>query len=89
MPVWFVSWPVLSTAIVDGTLTIGELAALPSLTVGTATFYEETLHPLGANKVAKIEFNARGTLTDGRSFQVAVSGNTGVGRVTHIGIKFG
>jgi hypothetical protein len=63
VPVWFVRWPALQAAIADDTLTIGELVSLQPL-VGSATAYQETLHPNSS-----IEFNARGSLVDGRSFQ--------------------
>ena len=63
VPVWFVRWPALQAAVADDTLTIGELASLQPL-VGSATAYQETLRPNSS-----IEFNARGWLVDGRSFQ--------------------
>jgi len=65
VPVWFVSWPELQAAMADGRLTITELAALPSLVVGSADQYQEVLHP---NEM--IHLNATGTLSDGRAFQV-------------------
>jgi hypothetical protein len=68
VPVWFVRWPALQAAIADDTLTMGELVSLQPL-VGSATAYHETLRPTGEVKVSTIEFNAQGTLTDGRSFQ--------------------
>jgi hypothetical protein len=45
VPVWFVSWPELQSAMADGALTITELAALPSLRVAYATLFRETLQP--------------------------------------------
>ena len=68
VPVWFVRWPALQAAVADDTLTIGELVSLQPL-VGSATAYHETLRPSEAVKVSTIEFNARGWLVDGRSFQ--------------------
>jgi hypothetical protein len=68
VPVWFVRWPALQAAIADDTLTIGELVSLQPL-VGSATAYQETLRPTGEVKVSTIEFSARGSLVDGRSFQ--------------------
>lgn len=65
VPVWFVSWPALQAAAADGALTKAELAALPSLVTGTATSYHEVLHP-----DEMILINARGTLSDGRSFKI-------------------
>jgi hypothetical protein len=88
MPVWFVSWPELEAAIADGVLTIGDLASLPSLIVGTASFYTETLRPHGAALVPGISFVARGDLEDGRSFRVQATSNDGAGRVTNTRIAF-
>lgn len=65
VPVWFVSWPALEAAAADGVLTKAELAAMPSLVVGTATWYHEVLHP-----DEMILLNARGTLSDGRTFTI-------------------
>jgi hypothetical protein len=66
VPVWFVEWPELQEAMADDELKIGELADLPSLMIGSATFYNETLHP-----GASINLVARGTLVeDGRIFQL-------------------
>jgi hypothetical protein len=45
VPVWFVSWPELQSAMGDGVLTITELAALPSLRIASATLFRETLQP--------------------------------------------
>ena len=68
VPVWFVPWPALQAALADDVITIGELVSLQPL-VGSATAYHETLRPTGEVKVSTIEFNARGGLVDGRSFQ--------------------
>jgi hypothetical protein len=71
MPVWFVSWPQMRSAVSDGFLTISELAAMDSLKVGTATNYQEMLQPDHPGVYdGIIEFNARGMLNDGRSFRV-------------------
>ena len=43
VPTWFVAWPELEAAAADGVLTISELAALPSLQVGEATSFLETI----------------------------------------------
>jgi hypothetical protein len=86
MPVWFVSWPELESAIADGELTIGELADLPSLLVGTASFYTETLHPTQAAQVPLTVFVARGTLADGRIFEAQATRSGGAGRLTHVRI---
>jgi len=74
VPVWFVSWSALQAAIADGGLTIVELAAMPSLLRGTASSFQMTqqpgpMRPQGEGN-GKIEFVARGSLEDGRSFSV-------------------
>jgi len=43
VPLWFVSWPELQAAVADDDLTITELAALPSLLVGSASFYHDSI----------------------------------------------
>jgi hypothetical protein len=73
VPVWFVSWPELQGAIADGLLTIGELQGLPSLQVGSAAFFRETLHPTESAQVPKLSIVARGTLSTGQAFFLQVS----------------
>lgn len=68
VPVWFVLWSELETAIDDDMLTIGELEALPSRLKGEAAFYTETLHPLGAAKQTMTSIDAWGYLEDGGKF---------------------
>ncbi len=72
VPVWFVRWPELEAAVADGELTIGELAALPSLLIGAASFFNESIRnsiveQRGGNEAVV----ASGTLTDGGWFQVS------------------
>jgi hypothetical protein len=74
VPVWFTSWPELQEAIADDALTIAELASLDSLRIGSATFYEENLHPtappeLGGSQQGHISIAAHGYLDDGTRFQ--------------------
>jgi len=69
VPVWFVPWPALESAIADGYLTIGDLEAMSPLE-GFASHYEETLHPSGGDHPSMIENVARGVLEDGRTFDV-------------------
>jgi hypothetical protein len=57
VPVWFVSWSELRTSISDGTMTILELKALPSLITGYATNYHETLRPTEQVRMSSIAFN--------------------------------
>jgi hypothetical protein len=52
----------------DDVVTIGELSALSSLVVGSATSFREILHP--GNELTQV---AWGTLEDGRTFQVEIS----------------
>ncbi len=86
MPVWFVSWPELESAINDDDLTIGELKAVPSLLQGWATFYTETLHPLGMAQQTKSELVALGYLEDGRKFSYQVSETHS--ELRHVKIEF-
>jgi hypothetical protein len=87
MPIWFVSWTELQTAIADGVLTIGELKDLPHL-IGTATFYTETLHPLGGGPQTKITIVASGVLEDGRKFNFQATGTKEQNRLNHVMIEF-
>jgi hypothetical protein len=73
VPVWFFTQAEIETALADGVVTIGELAALPSRLVGTAASYMELLHPSQSNAQSLIQFTAEGALEDGRSFLVDVS----------------
>jgi hypothetical protein len=66
VPIWFVRWPELEDAVADDVLTIGELAGMPSRLVGSASFYEETLHPEQSAQVGELEFVVQGTLECGR-----------------------
>ncbi len=76
VPIWFVSWPELQVALADDVLTVPELLSLPSLLIGSASFFKETQHPGNERPQGegngKIEITARGTLTDGRTFQFQV-----------------
>jgi hypothetical protein len=62
MPVWFVRFSDMEAAIADDALTIGELAAMPSLVIGKAVFYNETLHPSNAAQQTKTTVVAFGYL---------------------------
>ena len=86
VPVWFVSWPELQGAIEDDSLTVPELEGMPSLMIGSASFYKETLHPTGGAQVPMINFVAGGSLEGGQSFRVHATLVT-VG-VTHVQIGF-
>lgn len=68
VPVWFVSWPALQAEIADGVLKIGDLKRMDSLR-GLASFFQETLQPLGVAQQPNYHVLAQGHLEDGRSFQ--------------------
>jgi hypothetical protein len=94
VPIWFVRWSELQAAIADDVLTIEELETLPSLLVGSASFFEYLQQP-GAFRPqglgnGKIESVASGTLSDGRAFQFSVR-EMGIDRIStlrHIRIEF-
>jgi len=86
VPVWFVSWPELQDAIADDSLTMPELEGMPSLLIGSASFYKETLHPTDRAQVPMINYVAHGSLESGESFKVHATLVT-VG-VTHVQIAF-
>lgn len=69
VPIWFVTWPELESALSDGSLTIAELRTLPSLVVGHADFYEESIsNSTQGERSPHSSTEARGRLTDGRAF---------------------
>jgi hypothetical protein len=78
VPVWFAPFSSFQAATQDGVLTIGELAGVEGLVVGTASQFSETLHPHplppelggGGHEVPKIMLTAHGLLEDGRSFSL-------------------
>ncbi len=88
VPVWFVRWPELKSAIADKMLVMPDLEALPSLQKGYASFYHETLHPTSElGHPSMIEFVARGNLEDGRTFDVKATSTDADNTVTHIVFK--
>jgi hypothetical protein len=97
VPMWFVKLSEFRAAIADGTLTVPEILALPSLRKGSASVYEEVTHPgsfrpQGAGN-GSIEVVAKGTFADGTSFQfefreMGVKDGGGVSYVRHIRIAF-
>lgn len=72
VPVWFVGWGELQAYIADDNLSMLELEGMSSLLKGSASFYNEVLHPTGGAKVPMINYVAQGNLEDGRTFQVQV-----------------
>jgi hypothetical protein len=72
VPIWFVRWPELQQAMVDGRLTIVELGAVDSLVTGVADFYQEQNHSVVNHPMSHLALGASGTLEDGRSFRLHV-----------------
>ena len=72
VPIWFVRWPDLQQATADGHLTVVELAALDSLVIGNADFYQEQNHGVVNHPVSHLTLVASGALDDGRSFRLHV-----------------
>jgi len=77
-PVWFVRLTELQAAIADGVMTIGELAALPSLLVGAADFFTEAIHPLDGGQQPMLSIVASGYLEDGRTFTYSAAEAAGL-----------
>ncbi len=73
VPVLFVSWPELQGALSDGVLTMPELSGLSTLMTGSASSYQEVLHPSGGAKISIGEFQAKGLLNDGRQFSAYIA----------------
>jgi hypothetical protein len=70
VPVWFVSWPELQSAMADNVLTITELNAMTSLQRGNADLYQEQNHTFFGHQVSHLSLRASGILQDGRSFRL-------------------
>jgi hypothetical protein len=66
VPIWFVSVQDFDHALPG--ITKAELLNMPSLLEGSASFFEETLHPSGAAQQTTLSIVAHGLLPDGRSF---------------------
>jgi hypothetical protein len=88
MPIWFVSWTELQTAMEDDNLTIEELVNMDSLLIGTAKSYTETLHPFGFAQQTMISIVASGFLEDGRKFSYQATGTKEDNRLNHVKIEF-
>jgi hypothetical protein len=74
VPIWFFSWSELEAAAADGQVTITELESLPSLRIGHADFYQESIRNSNqGQRHASSSTVARGTMTDGRGFRFHVS----------------
>jgi len=85
VPIWFVSLGDFNQALPG--ITITELQAMPSLLQGTATFFDETLHPAGIAQQAMLRITSSGILPDGRSFQYEAVEAAGVLRMVRIEFK--
>ena len=77
VPIWFVAWSELQDAVTDDHLTLAELLSLPSLRMGTASLFHETLRPTGAVANPSLSMTAFGTLDDGTPFHLQHSGTVG------------
>ncbi len=77
VPVWFFSWSEVRAVMSDHKLTITELKSLPSLRKGSASFYQETLHPYGGAQVDVKNIVAHGLLESGSPFQLRVTAGPG------------
>jgi len=94
VPIWFVRWSELQAAIADDVLYIEDLRSLPSLVIGSASFFEfvnqiGVLRPQGPGN-GKIEIASSGALNDGRDFQFSVRemGVDQVSTLRHVRIEF-
>jgi len=82
VPVWFVSVEDFTQALPG--ITRAELASMPSLLEGSASFFEETLHPAGAAQQSMLKIVASGLLPDGRLFRYDAVEAAGELRVVRI-----
>lgn len=81
VPVWFFPTEVVLPAAADGVLTMTELRSLPNRLTGSASRYDEVVHPHplppsaggGGHANPKLIITARGSLEDGRSFRLHMS----------------
>jgi hypothetical protein len=76
VPVWFVSWEDLQAAAADDMLTLPELLAIPSLRMGSASFFREELHPTGGAQNGFLTIRAHGVTVDGQGFVLHTVRNT-------------
>jgi hypothetical protein len=84
VPVLFVKRTEFEAAAADGELTLTELLGLETSVMGSASFYQEVLHPRGGARVVNADYQAAGTLEDGRPFRVHIQEHEG--QVVHFGV---
>ena len=74
VPIWFVRWNELEAALADRALTVAELWTMPSLRIGSASFFQESLHPVEAPAGrGSLQIVAHGLLSNGTAFQLHVT----------------
>jgi hypothetical protein len=91
VPTWFVRWAELQAVAADQKLTIGEIAALPSRLIGSASLFSESIrNSIPAQRGGNESLTAMGSLADGRSFQVEFTEQfrNNVHTFLHIRIEF-
>lgn len=84
VPVLFVKRTEFEAAAADGELTLTDLLDLETAVMGSASFYQEVLHPRDGARVVNADYQAAGTLEDGHLFRVHIQEHAG--RVVHFGI---
>jgi hypothetical protein len=84
VPVLFVKRTEFEAAAADGELTLTDLLDLETAVMGSASFYQEVLHPRDGARVVNADYQAAGTLENGRPFRVHIQEHDG--RVVHFGI---
>lgn len=78
VPVWFFAWSDLEPLVNSGTVTIGDLESLSPVR-GSASIYQETLHPSQSNLNPLIKITAKGNLDNGGTFRVHINYSNGAG----------
>lgn len=84
VPVLFVKRAEFEAAAADGELTLTELLGLEAGVMGSASLYQEVLHPRGGARVVNADYQAAGTLENGRPFRVHIQEHEG--QVVHFGV---
>lgn len=75
--IWFVRLEEFQQAAADGNVTIVDFEEMPSLRMGSASFYDELLRPSQSNPEILLHLNAHGSFEDGGGFRLTytVTGN--------------